>query len=129
MNVLSHPERGSPTIVVADDDEEFRELICEYLRSDGCQVLEARNGLEALLHIKRYRPRGVILDVKMPRCQGLDALIRIRAFDPQIRVVVITGLLTHEVYHRAVALGAVAVFPKPLVLGDLSVSLGLGRDN
>jgi CheY-like chemotaxis protein len=64
----------------------------EYLRSHGCDVLEATNGLEALLQVKRQRPAAVVLDLNMPRLGGIEALKRMRAFDPAMVVMIVTSV-------------------------------------
>jgi DNA-binding NtrC family response regulator len=107
------------TVLIADDDPEIRGMIGEYLQSNGYEVLEAENGLEALLHVKRARPHVVILDLMMPRLGGLDALWRIRTFDPEIAVVVVTGTSDPELKQQALALGAAAALTKPVELADL----------
>jgi DNA-binding response OmpR family regulator len=78
-------------VVLADDDDELRQTLAEYLATCGFRVLQATNGLEALLHVKRERPAAVILDIHMPRLGGLDAVARIRAFDPSMIIAIITG--------------------------------------
>src|SRR2546422_3966944 len=113
------PMSPGPTILVVDDDRDVRETIVELLRGEGFDVVEAANGLEALLQVKRSRPAGVVLDLLMPRLGGLDALKRIRTFDPAIRIVVITGSPDPELVRQAKALGAVAVLTKPISPSDL----------
>lgn len=110
-------------ILIADDEPEIRGIINEYLKLHGYAVVEASNGLEVLLQVKRTRPAAVILDLNMPRLSGLDALKRIRAFDPAIRVIVVTAL-ADDVRDQALAMGAEAVLPKPLRLGELLAALG-----
>lgn len=105
-----------PRILVVDDDTELRETLAEYLESEGFQTVPAANGLEALLHLKRQRPAAVVLDLAMPRLGGLEALKRIRAFDPAILVVVTTGNPDREIHRRARELGARAVLTKPFAL-------------
>ncbi len=107
------------TIVIADDDDEVRAVIAEHLESRGFVVRHAANGLEAILAIKQLRPAAVILDLLMPRLGGLEALNRIRAFDPTIRVVILTGIVDREVHRQALLLGAAALFTKPIVMDDL----------
>lgn len=114
---------GAPTVLVADDEAEFRTMLAELLRGHGFEVAEAANGLETLLHVKRHRPRHVVLDVHMPRLGGLDALRRIRAFDPSIGVVIVTGVPDEELARDAGALGAVAFFSKPLDTARLVATL------
>jgi CheY-like chemotaxis protein len=113
------------TVLVADDEPEVREMVGEYLAARGCQVLQAQNGLEALLHVKRSRPQAIVLDVMMPRLGGLDALIRIHRFDPSMTVVVVTAHADDALKARALALGAVAVLAKPFELADLGRALGV----
>src|SRR2546428_9558105 len=112
-----------PTILVVDDDRDVRETIVELLRREGFDVVEAADGLEALLQVKRSRPAGVVLDLVMPRLGGLDAIKRIRAFDRTIKIVVITGASDQELHQQALALGAVAVLAKPLSPADVVAAL------
>ncbi len=113
------------TILVADDDSDLRAMVVEYVTAQGAQVLQAENGLEALLHVKRSRPQAIVLDVTMPRLGGLDALIRIHRFDPSITVVVVTALADDELRARALALGAACVLAKPFEFSDLGRALGI----
>jgi len=106
-------------VIVADDDTEIRQLVTEYLGEHGFQTVEAANGLEALLCVKRQRPEAVVLDLNMPRLGGLEALKRIRAFAPSTRVVVYSGTLDPDVERQALELGAAAVFAKPGRLADV----------
>lgn len=119
---MSAPATGHIQVVVADDDAAVRALIGEYLRQRGLEVLEASNGLEVLLHVKRSRPAAVVLDLQMPRLGGLEALKRIRAFDPAIRAIVVTGY-AEELRDQALAAGAASVLAKPVVLADLMAAL------
>jgi CheY-like chemotaxis protein len=113
-------------VLVVDDDAEVRATLGDYLREEGFDVLEAANGLEALLQVKRVRPRAVVLDLMMPRLGGLDALKWIHAFDPAIGVVVVTGTEDSGLHREALALGALAVFTKPVRVADLAAALGAG---
>ncbi len=111
--------------VVVDDEPEFAAILSEYLTLCGFDVKQAAHGLEALMHVKRERPRLVLLDVHMPRLGGLDALRRIRAFDPNITVVVVTADADPELQRQALALGAARVLLKPMNPLDLGPALGL----
>jgi CheY-like chemotaxis protein len=113
-----------PALVV-DDEPETREVFREFLALSGLSVLEAKNGLEALLHVKHHRPAVVVLDLNMPRLGGLDTLRRIRSFDPTIKVAVVTGDTDEVVHQRARALGAAVVLTKPVDLSRLGAALGL----
>lgn len=116
--------RPAKKVLVVDDQAEFRETVVEWLRTHGFDVLEATNGLEALLQVKRGRPTAVVLDLAMPRLGGLDTLKWIRSFDAGITVIVVTGNPDRETHARALELGAAAVLLKPIdfdqLLGRLS---------
>lgn len=115
----------SGKILVADDDDALRSLLTEYLTRHGCEVLQAANGLEALLHVKRQVLRAAIIDVGMPRLGGLEAIKRIRVFNPGIRIVVITGMTDERVDNEARALGVTSVLHKPLDLGQVLTAIGI----
>jgi len=113
-----------PALVV-DDDPEARKVLKDFLRLRGLAVLEARNGLEALLSVKQHRPGVVVLDLNMPRLGGLETLKRIRPFDPTIRVAVVTEDPDAAVHQQARALGATVVLIKPVDLDRLGTALDL----
>src|SRR4029450_4292008 len=96
-----------------DDDRDVRELLVESFRLAGFEVLAAANGLEALLYVKREPPDAVVLDLMMPRLGGVEALKRIRSFNPGIRVLVVTGNIDPELQRQATAAGAAGGFTKP----------------
>jgi type II secretory pathway predicted ATPase ExeA/ActR/RegA family two-component response regulator len=129
--LASDTSRASPVglearpALVVDDDPETREVLKDFLRRRGLAVLEAQNGLEALLSVKRHRPGVVVLDLNMPRLGGLEALKRIRPFDPTIRVAVVTDDRDATIHWEARALGATVVLTKPVDLAQLETALGL----
>src|SRR5882672_4476243 len=67
-------ERAPRVVAVVEDDADLRESYGEYLEGQGFAGVQAENGLEALLQIKRARPASVVLDILMPRLGGLEAL-------------------------------------------------------
>ena len=124
----SRPESAARrTVLVVDDEAEPREAVVQYLRAEGFDTVEAENGLDAPLQFKRARPRAVVLDLAMPRLGGLDALKRIRALDPSVTVVVVSGEADAELTARARSLGAAAVLTKPLDLPALLRALDPSR--
>ena len=61
-----------PRILVADDDWLNRDLLQAYLTSSGCEVLTASNGEEALTQALSYSPDLALIDVQMPKMDGLE---------------------------------------------------------
>ncbi len=80
----------NPKILVVDDDETERRLLCDFLRSERhLEVHTARDGVEALHQISRTPYDVIVLDVMMPKMSGVDFLDSLRAMisDPSVRAV------------------------------------------
>lgn len=65
-------------ILVVDDEKEIRDLIEIYLKNEGFQVLKASNGKEALEMLKEEEVHLIILDIMMPKMDGIEACMKIR---------------------------------------------------
>ncbi len=102
-------------ILVADDDPQMRRLIRIVLQRDGFEVVEANDGLDALDLIEQGRIDLVILDVDMPRLNGLGVLEEIRAQmrTASLPVIVLTAL-QDETEEKALDLGAQDYLTKPV---------------
>ena len=110
-----------PTIVVIDDDQHLVELIQEYLDAQGYVVYTALNGLHALPLAKTRKPAVMILDVDMPFTNGLQALRMLRD-DPEtksIPVIMLTGVVSGEIFPVVEKLARVSHLKKPVSLEDL----------
>ena len=112
-------------VLVVDDDDAVRQTLSEQLRMEGFEVSEAADGLSAWTEIRQSAPDAVLLDLAMPRLGGLETLKAIRAFDPSIVTVVVTGFSDPEMHQRALELGAAAVLQKPV--GGAQLARVLGR--
>ncbi|HXE74773.1 MAG TPA: HD domain-containing phosphohydrolase [Candidatus Xenobia bacterium] len=105
-----------PRAVVADDNEAYRALFAETLRCAGLEVATADDGLAALDLLEREQSDLVLLDVKMPRLDGVETCRRIKA-NPQTRlvpVVLITGNSDLESRVQCLEAGADDFFGKPV---------------
>ncbi|HEY5059224.1 MAG TPA: response regulator transcription factor [Gaiellaceae bacterium] len=69
---------SEPKILVVDDDDDIRALVCTLLTRSGVAVREAANGREGMREFHAYRPDLVVLDVSMPELDGWEMLDRIR---------------------------------------------------
>ena len=117
------------TILVADDDEDMRSFVAETLRSDGYRIVEARDGIELLGHLRAAlegssaRPDVVVTDVLMPELSGLGVLDALRRARWNVPVVVMTVLSDRSVDTLAQRLGAVGVLRKPFDADDLRTAV------
>ncbi len=98
----------SGTVLVVDDEPHIRKYIGLILRKLGNPtIIEAADGEQAVVLYGQHRPDLVLLDVNMPILDGLGALERISASDPNAVVVMLTSLATRHVVERCLELGAV----------------------
>lgn len=66
------------TVLVVEDDEDIRQVVCTLLRSKGVNVIEATNGEDAVMSALRHHPDLIIMDVMMPVKTGFEALKEMR---------------------------------------------------
>jgi DNA-binding NarL/FixJ family response regulator len=94
-------------VLVADDHEVVRRgLGCLFTDTEVSIVAEASNGQEALEQTRQHKPDVVVLDIRMPGIDGLDTLEKIKAENPDTRVVMMSTYDNPTYVARAVALGA-----------------------
>ena len=112
-----------PSILCVDDDVDILELLKEYFTEQGFVVLTATNGVEAFLQVKRWQPKAVILDLFMPRLGGIGALGRIKALNPDVTVILVSGMGNALELVTEAGLSVAGAFTKPLDLVQLSDTL------
>ena len=99
-------------VLVCDDEEGVRESL-KLILSGEYSLSFAVNGEEAVEYVKRHDPDLVIMDIKMPKMNGLEALSQIKKLKPKIRVMIITGYESDDVAAQAIRLGADDYLTKP----------------
>ncbi len=104
-----------PRILVADDDWLNRDLLQAYLTASDCEVLTASNGEEALTQALSYSPDLALIDVQMPKMDGLELCRRLKATAATrfVPVVIITALDSEEEKLNAFEAGADDFITKP----------------
>lgn len=96
MPAVSRPRvdpggRESARVVIVDDDDEIRELLLRTLPTDGFELLEARDGREALELLSRETPDLILLDWNMPNASGGDVLAELARRQLDVPVIVLTA--------------------------------------
>jgi DNA-binding response OmpR family regulator len=116
-------EQKAPIVVlVADDDDDILLLVTTRLRRDGFEVISARNGEEALALAQERLPDIAVLDIGMPKVDGLEVLQRMRSDEllKRIRVVLLTAKAQESDVRRGYEVGADAYVRKPFSPAELS---------
>ena len=106
-------------ILLIDDDDPLRAIMCETLKHFGHMVVEARNGKEGMELFEQTRMDLVITDIVMPEKEGLEVLMELRKQPKPVKVIAISGGGSTgkvEYLHIAKLMGASAVLAKPFSL-------------
>lgn len=118
-------------ILLADDDKNFTKTLAGVLTLRGHSVCEAPDGLEALDKFRKGSFQLVLVDLKMPRMDGLELLKRIKQIEPKTAVVILTGYGTIRSAVDAIKDGAYDYLTKPVKFQELEAIISQttnGRD-
>jgi two-component system, NtrC family, response regulator HydG len=116
-------------ILVIDDDKAMRDACFQILSRQGYRVELAASAKQGLTLLERLSFDTILLDLVMPDMDGLEALKKIRALDPDVEVIIITGYGTIQSAVESIKAGAFHFLSKPFVPDDLRnlVSRALGK--
>jgi CheY-like chemotaxis protein len=108
-------------VLLAEDNPDIRESLCEFLEAKGCAVMVAANGQEAVDQALVRRPDLVLMDVQMPVMDGLAATRALRNIPTLegLPIVVMTAFASGEDAERCRDAGATSYVPKPIELRRL----------
>ena len=117
----SHPPAGKGTIMVVDDNPSILIIVKTILEGTGYGVQTAGNGPEAFSRLEEQRPDLIILDIMIPRMDGLEILERLKGTKEtsSIPVILLTAKVQQEDMLRGYKLGADYHIPKPFVSDHL----------
>jgi len=111
-------------ILIADDDQNCRDLITIALTAPGTQLLAAANGGELLEVLAEHGPFDLIVtDIDMPWMQGLQVLASCREAELQTPVLVVTGLSRPDLPAAVAKLGRSRLLTKPFTVADLRAAI------
>lgn len=107
------------SVLVVDDEEHTRLGYAEVLRIDGYDVDVAQNGADGLKKAERKEYQVIVTDLRMPEMDGMTFIDKLRNFDPEARVIVITAFGTFKTYRKTKEMGVVSFLNKPVRARDL----------
>jgi len=116
-------------ILVVDDEADARQVLVEFLNSEGYKVESASDGMQAVQMLKDNLPVDlVITDLNMPVISGLDVIDILAKQYPTVQIIVVTGFGTMDTVLQALRCGAVDFLQKPFLLEVLKSSLLKAED-
>jgi PAS domain S-box-containing protein len=118
----SPPRGGTETIVVVEDEEHVRALVCQILDGRGYTVLDARNGHEALDLCARHQGpiHLMVTDVVMPLMSGRDLAERVVRTRPELKILYVSGYTDNVIAHHGVLKKGFALVQKPFTAETLA---------
>ncbi|WP_245844106.1 hybrid sensor histidine kinase/response regulator [Nibricoccus aquaticus] len=117
--------KGTETVLVIEDEQALRDLLKALLVPSGYKLLMAPDGVEAvnMLMSEPSTIDAILLDLNLPRMNGLEVYRNIRRLRPDTKVIVISGNITPETRQELIGLGQKDFIPKPYSLEDLAFRL------
>jgi len=122
-------------ILIIDDEAALRDILARLLEREGHEVFTAGDGVDGLRLWREHGAAVVILDIHMPRSDGIETLVQLRALAPELPVIVISGgdqTRTLGLLSDARLLGATRTLAKPFSLSELTAAvngvLGVGGE-
>jgi DNA-binding NtrC family response regulator len=110
-------------ILVVDDEKPIREMLRKFLTKKGYDVFDADNAADALKIVREESPQIVLLDIRMPKTDGIEVLKKIKETDKSVGVVMITAVLDTSVAEKCMEQGAFDYITKPISLEYLEECL------
>ena len=112
---------GNPVVLLVDDSEDTRHVLCLELRHMGCRVVTAADGCEAVEMALSVHPDLILMDLNLPRLDGLAAAERIRGHSEldEVPIIAVTAFDTYGIREAALEVGCQDYLLKPLGPGAL----------
>ena len=110
------------TILVCDDEEGIRESF-KLILAEQYDLQFVNNGLEAIERLKDLSPDVMLLDIKMPKVNGMETLKQIKRMKPKLPVIIVTGYQSVETAQEAIKNGATDYIPKPFESAHLKKAI------
>ncbi|NUM48668.1 MAG: response regulator [Anaerolineales bacterium] len=110
-----------PSILVVEDEPDVRNLVVMTLKQTDYHIVTANDGVEALKRCEERCPSLILLDISMPRVNGLDLLYLLNDMEilSRTKVVMLTALGYPEVVEKAISFGVKDFIVKPFDIYDL----------
>lgn len=117
----AEPERtrAAPRILIVDDNREMVSSLCDIVELRGWASDRAGSGEAAVAMFNRERYDAVLMDIRMPGINGVEALRMMKRHRPQVPVILMTAYTEHRLVDKANAEGVTEVLAKPLAIETL----------
>ena len=116
-------ENNSISILVVDDDINYRTILCDYLKSEGYDAISAGSAEEAINKLEKDFFNIIISDLKLPGKSGIDLLNTVKSRSKDAEMIILTAFGSVDSAVAALKMGACDYLVKPLSLEELSITI------
>jgi len=110
-------------ILIVDDDPNVTAFLSDALSRDGFEVVQARDGVEAYEYVRKPECKLMLLDLQMPRLNGVELLLAMKHDGIDVPAIIVTGLSTIEEDAIKDLPGVVSLLRKPFTIEQLETSV------
>ncbi len=115
--------QGTNNVLIVDDESDVLELLGKFLRRRGYEVDTASDGAAAIEAIRDGHPDIVLLDIRLPKMDGLSVLAHLRDESDKVAIITMSGSADEDTARKSLELGAADFITKPFNLPYLETSL------
>ena len=108
-------------VLIIDDDQDFRRMLCSKLKKSGYDVVEAEDGVKGIERFMENAVSLVVTDIIMPEKEGMETILELKKIDPSVKIIVVSGggrSVPEDYLSIAEYFGAIKSFRKPFNLGE-----------
>ncbi len=116
-------ENNSVSILIVDDDINYRTILCDYLKSEGYDAISAGSAEEAVNKLEKDFFNIIISDLKLPGKSGIDLLNTVKSRSKDAEMIILTAFGSVDSAVAALKMGACDYLVKPLSLEELSITI------
>ena len=121
--------QGQPSILITDDDRDFRETLSGVLEPRGFRTLLADNGQQALDIVQTEQVHLLLLDMHMPRLTGLETLRLVKEIKAMLPCILLSGMLDDAIRHEAEQAQVFSVLAKPVSRIEITTQVELAMSS
>lgn len=120
---------SKPVILVCEDELDSQKALADALTKSNFEVYVASDGLQAVQLAKEIKPQVILLDIRMPKIDGIEAAQKIRVFNEEVKIILLTAFQGQELVKEAAKYDICAYIEKPSsvqqVIKTIQSALGL----
>lgn len=110
-------------ILIIDDEPDISDFLSAFFQLKGYEPQVANSGMDGIEKLKTFNPHVILLDVRMPKMDGIETLKKIREFDEHVGVIMVTAVHEVNIGREALKLGAADFVTKPIDLEYLETTV------